>query len=186
MSKNCCNAKAQAGEGSLKVLEKALNVEELLQCENTANPAIPQEGGDLAYIIYTSGSTGRPKGVMLHHKGICNELFAHPLNFRNWTVMQEVKCILGLATISFDASVEEIGIPLYNGLTLALASDEIANDPILLAEFMVENNVGMFQGTPSRLMQLYESDTFRKALFKCISSTASVPLRQRWKATATK
>lgn len=164
---NLENLKAQAGEGSLKVLEKALNVEELLQCENTANPAIPQEGSDLAYIIYTSGSTGRPKGVMLHHKGICNELFAHPLNFRNWTVMQEVKCILGLATISFDASVEEIGIPLYNGLTLALASDEIANDPILLAEFMVENNVGMFQGTPSRLMQLYESDTFRKALSGC-------------------
>lgn len=164
---NLANLKAQAGEGSLKVLEKALNVEELLQCQDTSNPAIPQEGSDLAYIIYTSGSTGRPKGVMLHHSGICNELFAHPLNFRNWTVMQEVKCILGLATISFDASVEEIGIPLYNGLTLALASDEIANDPILLAGFMVENNVGMFQGTPSRLMQLYESDTFRQALAGC-------------------
>ena len=166
-NENLANLKAQAGEGSLKVLEKALNVEELLQCSNTTNPAIPQEGSDLAYIIYTSGSTGRPKGVMLHHKGICNELFTHPLNFRNWTVMQEVKCILGLATISFDASVEEIGIPLYNGLTLALASDKIANDPIRLAEFMVENNVGMFQGTPSRLMQLYESDIFRKALAGC-------------------
>ena len=164
---NLANLKAQAGEGSFKVLEKALNVEELLQCQLTANPAIPQEGSDLAYIIYTSGSTGRPKGVMLHHKGICNELFAHPLNYRNWTVMQEVKCILGLATISFDASVEEIGIPLYNGLTLALASDDITNDPIRLAEFMVENNVGMFQGTPSRLMQLYESDIFRQALAGC-------------------
>ena len=164
---NLSNLKAQAEEGSIKVLEKALNVEELLQCGNTANPNIPQEGSDLAYIIYTSGSTGRPKGVMLHHSGICNELFAHPLNFRNWTVMQEVKCILGLATISFDASVEEIGIPLYNGLTLALASDEIANDPIRLAAFMVENNVGMFQGTPSRLMQLYESDVFRQALAGC-------------------
>ena len=164
---NLANLKAQAGEGSLKVLEKALNIEELLQCEQTDNPAIPQDGSDLAYIIYTSGSTGRPKGVMLHHKGICNELFAHPLNFRNWTVMQEVECILGLATISFDASVEEIGIPLYNGLTLALASDEITNDPILLAEFMMENHVGMFQGTPSRLMQLYESDIFRKALSGC-------------------
>ena len=164
---NLANLRAQAGDGGFKVLEKALNIEELLQCQNTVNPSIPQEGSDLAYIIYTSGSTGRPKGVMLHHKGICNELFAHPLNFRNWTVMQEVKCILGLATISFDASVEEIGIPLYNGLTLALASDEITNDPIRLAEFMVENNVGMFQGTPSRLMQLYESDIFRKALAGC-------------------
>ncbi|MBR6169104.1 MAG: amino acid adenylation domain-containing protein [Bacteroidaceae bacterium] len=164
---NLANLKTQAGEGSLKVLEKALNVVDLLQCQNTANPGIPQEGSDLAYIIYTSGSTGRPKGVMLHHKGICNELFAHPLNFRNWTVTQEVKCILGLATISFDASVEEIGIPLYNGLTLALANDEITNDPIRLAEFMLENNVGMFQGTPSRLMQLYESDIFRQALAGC-------------------
>ena len=166
---NLANLKEQSGEGSLEVLEKALNIEELLQCENTANPAIPQEGSDLAYIIYTSGSTGRPKGVMLHHSGICNELFAHPLNYRNWTIVHEVKCILGLATISFDASVEEIGLPLYNGLTLALASDEIANDPIRLAEFMVENNVGMFQGTPSRLMQLYESDIFRKALAGCRS-----------------
>ena len=166
---NLANLKAQAGEGSLEVLEKALNIETLLQCGNTANPAIPQEGSDLAYIIYTSGSTGRPKGVMLHHRGVCNELFAHPLNFRNWTIVHEVKCILGLATISFDASVEEIGLPLYNGLTLALASDEIANDPIRLAAFMLENNVGMFQGTPSRLMQLYESDVFRKALANCRS-----------------
>ena len=164
---NLANLKTQAGEGSVKVLEKALNIEELLQCEKTSNPAIPQKGSDLAYIIYTSGSTGRPKGVMLHHSGICNELFAHPLNFRNWTVMQEVECILGLATISFDASVEEIGIPLYNGLTLALASDEMTNDPILLAQFMIENHVGMFQGTPSRLMQLYESDVFRQALAGC-------------------
>ena len=166
---NLENLKAQAGEGSLEVLEKSLNIEELLQCENTSNPAIPQDGSDLAYIIYTSGSTGRPKGVMLHHRGVCNELFAHPLNFRNWTIVHEVECILGLATISFDASVEEIGLPLYNGLTLALASDEIANDPILLAEFMIENHVGMFQGTPSRLMQLYESDIFRKALAGCRS-----------------
>jgi amino acid adenylation domain-containing protein/thioester reductase-like protein len=166
-NENLANLKTQAGDAGLEVLDKALDIEELLQCENTANPAVPQQGSDLAYIIYTSGSTGRPKGVMLHHSGICNELFAHPLNFRNWTVMQEVKCILGLATISFDASVEEIGIPLYNGLTLALASDEIANDPIRLAEFMIDNNVGMFQGTPSRLMQLYESDIFRKALAGC-------------------
>ena len=166
---NLANLKAQAGEGSLEVLEKALNIEELLQCDNTKNPAIPQDGSDLAYIIYTSGSTGRPKGVMLHHRGVCNELFAHPLNFRNWTIVHEVECILGLATISFDASVEEIGLPLYNGLTLALASDEIANDPIRLAEFMIENHVGMFQGTPSRLMQLYESDIFRKALAGCRS-----------------
>jgi amino acid adenylation domain-containing protein/thioester reductase-like protein len=164
---NLAALKAEAGGAGLDVLEKALDIEELLQCPDTANPGIPQDGSDLAYIIYTSGSTGRPKGVLLHHRGVCNELFAHPLNFRNWTVVHEVECILGLATISFDASVEEIGLPLTNGLVLALAGDGIANDPNRLAEFMLENNVGMFQGTPSRLMQLRESEAFRKALANC-------------------
>ena len=51
---NLENLKAQAGEGSLEVLEKSLNIEELLQCENTSNPAIPQDGSDLAFTPYTS------------------------------------------------------------------------------------------------------------------------------------
>ncbi|MEN9568551.1 MAG: anabaenopeptilide synthetase ApdA [Cyanobacteriota bacterium] len=63
-----------------------------------ANPS------NLAYVIYTSGSTGKPKGVEIPHRALVN--FAQ-------AAMQEYEInnrdrILQFASISFDASIEEI------------------------------------------------------------------------------
>ena len=150
---------------------KAIDVEELLAVPCAA-PALPQPLGltpdDLAYLIYTSGSTGRPKGVMLHHRGICNELTAHPVNRRNWIAKQQGHAVLGLTSLSFDGSFVEHGLALFNGLTLVLVHDDYVNDPLEVARLMNENGVDIVFSAQSRLVSFMESDTFRKALGRCV------------------
>ena len=149
---------------------KAIDVEELLAVSHAA--AAPQPTtltpDDLAYLIYTSGSTGRPKGVMLHHRGICNELTAHPVNRRNWIAKQEGHAVLGLTSLSFDGSFVEHGLALFNGLTLVLVHDDYVNDPLEVTRLMNENHVDIIFSAQSRLASFMESDTFREALGRCV------------------
>jgi amino acid adenylation domain-containing protein len=72
----------------------------------------------LAYVIYTSGSTGHPKGVMISHAAIANLVAA---------VGAQVGAGLGdrflnHSSLTFDASVMEILLPLARGGTVAVAS----------------------------------------------------------------
>ncbi|HYO12017.1 MAG TPA: amino acid adenylation domain-containing protein, partial [Thermoanaerobaculia bacterium] len=88
---------------------------------NLAGGAAP---GNLAYVIYTSGSTGLPKGVMVRHGSAVtlvratNELYAIGPGDR----------LLQFASISFDASVEEIFTGLSQGALLVLRTgvDDVA------------------------------------------------------------
>ncbi|KAA0157813.1 hypothetical protein FNF31_05711 [Cafeteria roenbergensis] len=75
----------------------------------------------LAYIIYTSGSTGKPKGVGVEHRSAVNYMRAsatvyEPRSSDRW---------LQFASLSFDASVEEVFVPLCNGATVVLRSSEM-------------------------------------------------------------
>lgn len=75
---------------------------------------------DLAYVIYTSGTTGNPKGTLLRHVGV--------LNLSEW-IQTEYNInpndtLLQFATFSFDASVYETFVSLFNGSTLYLIDDE--------------------------------------------------------------
>ncbi|HKP14386.1 MAG TPA: amino acid adenylation domain-containing protein [Blastocatellia bacterium] len=86
---------------------------------------------NLAYVIYTSGSTGRPKGVMIEHGALvnyaCGAALAH--------AMAAEDRVLQFASISFDASIEEILPTLVRGATLVLRTDEmIASCSAFLAQ----------------------------------------------------
>jgi amino acid adenylation domain-containing protein len=74
----------------------------------------------LAYIIYTSGSAGIPKGAMIPHRGVCNQIAALQGQWR--TCAQDR--LLQFASVTFDASVEEIFGALLSGATLVLRSDD--------------------------------------------------------------
>ena len=73
-----------------------------------------------AYIIYTSGSTGQPNGVMIEHRSVSGHI---TVLRAQWQICTEDR-ILQFASLSFDASVEEIFVALLSGATLVLRSDD--------------------------------------------------------------
>lgn len=86
---------------------------------------------DLAYIIYTSGSTGNPKGVMIEHRNLLHYLF-NVCDYLD-TNSNNSGCYTHLS-LSFDASITEIFLPLIFGKKLILSSRtgiEIFDDPNL-------------------------------------------------------
>lgn len=146
---------------------RAIDIEKLLEHPDTTNPDIATAPTDLAYLIYTSGSTGKPKGVMLEHQGICNYLFNHPVNQHVHAMATEAHITLSVTTISFDMSLKEIGTTLFNGLTLVLANEDQANNPLLLTQLFKQTNADVFNATPSRMLQYMELPDFCEALSHC-------------------
>lgn len=89
--------------------------------QTDTNPASNATPTNLAYIIYTSGSTGQPKGVMIEHRALVNftEMISVAYN------ITPADRMLQFASISFDASAEEIYPTLTRGATLVLRTDEM-------------------------------------------------------------
>ena len=86
---------------------------------NTDSASVGITSSRLAYVIYTSGSTGYPKGVMIHHRGVCNQIKALQAK---WKLGVQDR-FLQFASITFDASIEEIFCALLSGATLVLRGD---------------------------------------------------------------
>lgn len=149
---------------------KAILVDELIAYNApgcTENPNVELSADDLVYLIYTSGSTGRPKGVMITHKGICNYLQPHPANRHVYAMANEAHCYLGVTTLSFDMSLKEYGVCLFNGLTYVLADEDQCNNPIELARLFRETGADIINATPSRLLNYMELSDFCDAIRNC-------------------
>lgn len=147
--------------------DRAIDVETLLTSKDAPVPEIPLQPDDLAYLIYTSGSTGRPKGVMLAHGGITNYVYGHPANIHISALRQDAHTMVSVTTASFDMSLKETVAILSSGLTLALASEQQAQNPAQLAGLFKQVNGDAFNATPSRMEQYLELPAFRDALAGC-------------------
>ncbi len=93
-------------------------------------PAVPEENapdqtlpdiapGQLAYVIYTSGSTGTPNGVMIEHDALAHFCAVAAADYG----LGPGDRVLQLASLGFDASVEEIFPALLCGATVVLRSE---------------------------------------------------------------
>jgi nonribosomal peptide synthetase DhbF len=100
-----------------------------------------------AYVIYTSGSTGRPKGVLVSHTGIVNYLARQHSEFG----LTAADRFLHKASISFDASVWEIFVPLTIGGTVVVARPDGQRDPAYLAQLIRDQRVTVAAFVPSML-----------------------------------
>lgn len=145
----------------------ALSVNELLSEDNEENPKPELTPYNLCYMIYTSGSTGKPKGVMLSHANITNYVYPHPENCYVRSMVENTTKYLSLTTVSFDVFIEEIFVPLMNGLVVVLANDKEITNPLLLAKLMAREKIDGFSVTPSRLLQYLELIDMTKAISHC-------------------
>ena len=142
--------------------ENSLDINDLLEGDNTKNPDVDIGADDLAYVIYTSGSTGIPKGVMITHKNVCNQVEHNPLvNYGS---------ILSIATISFNMSLHDILTGVTNGIKLIFASDSEVKNIVNLIGLIKKHNPEIMVTTPSRMRSYFEIDEFKDAIscFKAV------------------
>ncbi len=127
------------------------DAEETLAGESPARVPAEWSGLDrtaifnMCYIIYTSGTTGKPKGCILDHKNICNFV-------RGATAAYGIRPedrVLQCASVSFDASLEEIWMAFANGGTLVAATKDIMRAGSKFSELMNGLGVSVISCTPT-------------------------------------
>lgn len=144
---------------------KAVDIEDLLAETDTRRPDVTVDPEDIAYMIYTSGSTGRPKGVMIPQRAITNYLYGYYKRF--YQDRPDITTQMLLVTISFDASLVNLGGSLTSGHCLVLANEEECKDVVLLSKLMIDNGVESFDITPSRLDAMLDLPEFKRAISRC-------------------
>ncbi|GAB4213801.1 MAG: hypothetical protein OHK0022_51400 [Roseiflexaceae bacterium] len=93
----------------------------LIAQQPASNPTLAIGPEQLAYVIYTSGSVGLPKGVLIEHRSLVNYTEAARAAYG----ISAGDRVLQFASISFDASAEEIYTALTSGATLVLRNDQM-------------------------------------------------------------
>jgi amino acid adenylation domain-containing protein len=126
--------------------------QEELKSHSESNPRCVAKPHHLAYVIYTSGTTGRPKGVLIEHKGVCARLAFWQTN----DPLEKDDVFLHQASISFDASVEELFWPLTNGFPVVIAPSTQYSHLDNLRTLISSHKVTFLQCTPSLLKMLLE------------------------------
>ncbi|EIE5833656.1 AMP-binding protein [Listeria monocytogenes] len=112
---------------------------------------LPTSNSDsLAYMIYTSGSTGNPKGTLLNQKGVIN------LNnlWKNIFKIDIDDKVLFFSNISFDASVWEIFMALFNGSELIVPNMDVINNFKKFEQFCFDKKISVMTLPPTYSINL--------------------------------
>ena len=143
---------------------RAVTIEELLDSEQAGNPELTASAASLAYCIYTSGSTGKPKGVMIEHHSLSNfvQTFAVAKDIYQQARRGEVGIALG--SISFDIHIIEGLVPLCNGKTVCIATEDEIHNPVAFADLLVDKKVDVIACTPSFITNILGMRYFDRAL----------------------
>jgi amino acid adenylation domain-containing protein len=104
----------------------------------------------LAYVIYTSGSTGKPKGVLIEHRNVIN-LIAYQSQYFN---IEKGEQILLFSSFSFDASVEQMYLSLFNAGTLHVVSKSDLFNTQKLQQILVEREITHLHAVPSFVREI--------------------------------
>jgi amino acid adenylation domain-containing protein len=89
--------------------------------QRSANPGVKGlRPENLAYVIYTSGTTGRPRGVLVPHRGVINVVWYQAFKLLG---AETVRSTVLHASLSFDASVVVLFVPLATGGTVRIVRD---------------------------------------------------------------
>ncbi|MGQ3477838.1 amino acid adenylation domain-containing protein [Paenibacillus sp. TY11] len=157
-------------------LSKLTVTEQLYSNRSTNNLERNVCSSDLAYLIYTSGSTGQPKGTLLEHKGIENLQSIWTNKFH----ITSKDRIGQFASFSFDASVWEIFMALFNGATLYIIPQEIIHQTLDFESYVSENMITVLTLPPSYAVYLEASRITNLRLMITAGSSSSGNLVNQW------
>jgi aspartate racemase len=110
-----------------------------------ANPVTKVTSQHLAYIMYTSGSTGKPKGVEITHANVCPYIKA----ISKVLQVDTNDVYLHTASFSFSSSVRQLMVPLTQGATSIIATEEQRKNPLSLFELIQKQGVTISDTVPS-------------------------------------
>jgi amino acid adenylation domain-containing protein len=144
---------------------------ESISRESADPPPALASPDNLAYVIYTSGSTGRPKGVEVPHRGVVNFL----TSVARRPGLGPDDRFLGVASISFDASVLDLYLPLVTGARLVVTSREVASDARCLLDRLASSGVNTMHATPSTWRLLIEAGWNGTPRLKIFSGGEALP-----------
>ena len=103
-------------------LTVCLDSDEIVWTDHSVtNPICGVDNCQLAYVIYTSGSTGKPKGVLISHQAIVD----HCIVIQNHYGLNINDRVLQFASLTFDASLEQILPTLITGATLVVWNRDV-------------------------------------------------------------
>ncbi|MEO1625568.1 MAG: amino acid adenylation domain-containing protein, partial [Bacteroidota bacterium] len=117
---------------------------------------------DTAYIIYTSGTSGRPKGVPIRQESI-----VHQINYHNdYLNMQAGDRFLHMASLSFDASLVEMLMPLFSGGSIVLAPQSIKENTAKMMDYLQAQQVdtAIFPPAYLSLIDQLEQSSLRRII----------------------
>lgn len=153
---------------------RAIDIQQLLEEAKTQsddNLDVKVDPHDLAYLIYTSGSTGRPKGVMIEHLGAASFLTFYKSDTNFGSDSNANRFGLCQSTVSFDLSVGEIGVQVFNGDTVVFANEDEIMSPVEMVKLCRRTGAQTISGTPSRLAVNLELDDYYNLIkdqMKCV------------------
>lgn len=127
----------------------ALNSDLTLYQEPTENLSHDVDVRQLAYMIYTSGSTGNPKGVMIEHRNAVNYL----LWARDRYDVTSGSGAPVNSSVSFDATITSLLLPLMAGRTVQLLPEE-GEIEALSEQLQAQLDFSLIKITPAHLYML--------------------------------
>lgn len=133
--------------------------------------------GDTCYVIFTSGSTGKPKGCTLTNRGLVN--FCRNNNILDTCNKLDRQVCISVNTISFDYFIAESLLPLTNGYTIVLASEEESVDRDRFINLAVSTHANIIQTTPTRFKLYFDEKrdlSFMRQFDVIVTSGEALPL----------
>lgn len=130
---------------------------------------------NLCYIIYTSGTTGKPKGVLLEHRNVANYIRGAQAIY---PITQAERALQGFS-VSFDASVEEIWVPLSVGATLVIGTFEIMRSGDQFASILNKLNITFLSCAPT-LLSMVREDIPKLKILIFGGEVCSTEIAARW------
>lgn len=131
--------------------------EDTIAIKNYDNPALTIHGDDTNYIFFTSGSTGKPKAVLGNQKSLSH--------FIHWEAKElqitENDRIGQLTSLSFDASLRDIFLPLIKGARICIPAEEVKKDIKKLKRWLKESKISVLHTIPTMMRLLMQDKNFK-------------------------